>query len=146
MLRNAIHFTTGQRAFPAFALLNQPFGELEERALPFLAVDAFSAEMTSTEDVFGWFFVLRDWKPGSAATSVFLVPELTSDPSARQDREIDRQQSYGEFICVNSCLSAMVNARRCSTTAPVTRQINRSARNLHEQVAKYRENRGGVPT
>lgn len=73
MLRNAIQFTTEQRAFSAYGLLNQPFEKLKERELSYLAVDAFSAEMTSTEDVLGWLFVLRDWKPDSAATSLFVL-------------------------------------------------------------------------
>lgn len=73
MLRNAVRFMTGQRAFAAYRLLNQPFHALKEETLGFLAVDAFVAEMTSTEDVLGWLLVLKDWKPGTAEASLFIL-------------------------------------------------------------------------
>lgn len=64
ILRNAVYFTTAQRAFSANLILAQPLDHLDSRLLAFLAVEAFCAEMTATEDVLGWIFVLRDWAPG----------------------------------------------------------------------------------
>lgn len=64
ILRNAVHFATAQRAFTAYAILANPLDQLSEATLAFLSVNAFTAEMTSTEDVLGWLFALRDWKPG----------------------------------------------------------------------------------
>lgn len=51
MLRNAVQFTTAQRAFSADLLLRQLLTELDERTVRFEAVDAFCAEITATEDV-----------------------------------------------------------------------------------------------
>lgn len=90
ILRNAVYFASEQRAFGAYSLINQPFKRLKEKDLGYLAVDAFKAEMTSTEDVLGWLFVLRDWRPGSAETSLFVlldkvrvgVPPWTEDAAA----------------------------------------------------------------
>lgn len=39
----------------------------------FLAVDAFSAEMTSTEDLLGWLFVLNEWRPGEAQNCLLAL-------------------------------------------------------------------------
>lgn len=64
ILRNAVYFTTAQRAFSASLILAQPLDHLDSRLLAFLAVEAFCAEMTATEDVLGWIFVLKDWAPG----------------------------------------------------------------------------------
>lgn len=86
ILRNAVYFTTAQRAFSANLILAQPLDHLDSRLLAFLAVEAFCAEMTATEDVLGWMFVLKDWAPG--------------DPSKCLLRQLDRvnvgRSPYGE--------------------------------------------------
>lgn len=64
ILRNAVFFATAQRAFAAYRILTQPPDSAQPEILAFLAVDAFMAEMTSTEDLLGWLFVLQEWRPG----------------------------------------------------------------------------------
>lgn len=73
ILRNAILFTTAQRAFSARLLLQLPLDRFDALHLSFAAVDAFCAEMTASEDVLGWLFVFKGWKPGTAKDSVFAL-------------------------------------------------------------------------
>ena len=55
ILRNTVHFATAQRAFSAYTILANALEQLQDETLAFLAINAFAAEMTSTEDVLGWF-------------------------------------------------------------------------------------------
>lgn len=64
ILRNAARFATAQRAYGAYSILSKPLDTLGDEILAFLAVNAFQAEMSSTGDVLGWLFVLREWRPG----------------------------------------------------------------------------------
>lgn len=74
ILRNAFRFATAQRAFIAYNILRQPLEHLNQEALAFFATEAYMAEMTSTEDMLGWLFVLREWRPGEVGFS--LLPLL----------------------------------------------------------------------
>jgi hypothetical protein len=67
ILRNAVHFTTAQRAFAAYGLLSHPLDRLQKDSLAFLAISAFTGWMTSMEDVLGWLLVLKEWKPGDVS-------------------------------------------------------------------------------
>ena len=74
ILRNAVYFATAQRASVGYRILDRlvdPTDEPSSDLLSFLAVDAFTAEMSSTEDLLGWLFVLRDWQPGDPRKSLF---------------------------------------------------------------------------
>ena len=65
ILRNAVEFTTAQRAFTAYGILSQIEEATSSETLAFLAINAFMAEMTSSEDMLGWLFVLKEWQPGT---------------------------------------------------------------------------------
>ena len=74
ILRNAVTFATAQRASAGYGILNRlvdPTDPPSSEVLAFLAVDAFAAEMTSTEDILGWLFVLSEWEPGNPRNSLF---------------------------------------------------------------------------
>lgn len=65
ILKNVVAFTTAQRAFTAHGILWQVDQTSDSGTLAFLAINAFTADMTSTEDVLGWLFVLNEWQPGT---------------------------------------------------------------------------------
>lgn len=73
ILRNAIVFTTAQRAFTAERLRREPLDQLDRYVRAFLAVDAFTQFVLSLEDGLGWFFVLRDWQPGTVEGGLFAL-------------------------------------------------------------------------
>ena len=50
VLRNAVHFSTAQRAYSAQLILQQPLN-VNQQTLNFLVVKAFEEFMTSTEDL-----------------------------------------------------------------------------------------------
>lgn len=83
VLRNALMFTTAQRAYVADSLLHQPFDQMPENVIAFLTLEAFGAEMTAMEDTLGWLFALRDWRPGTAASC--LMANLDSIQVGRGD-------------------------------------------------------------
>lgn len=72
ILRNAVYFSTAQRAYLAQEVLQQPMG-VNQQILAFLVLRAFGEFMTSTEDMVGWLFVLNEWQPGNAEYSLFLL-------------------------------------------------------------------------
>ena len=72
ILRNAVFFSTAQRAYSAQLILRQPLG-VNQRELSFLLIRAFEEFMTSTEDMIAWLFVLEGWQPGNAEFSLFLL-------------------------------------------------------------------------
>ena len=73
ILRNAIVFTTAQRAFTAERLRREPLDQLDKYVQAFLAVDAFTQYVLSLEDALGWLFVLRDWQPGTVEGGFFAL-------------------------------------------------------------------------
>jgi hypothetical protein len=73
ILRNAVRFSTTQRAYSADALNRVSLDKLNDQGLAFAAVDAYCAEMTTAEDILGWLFVLKDWKPGTPEGSLFAL-------------------------------------------------------------------------
>jgi hypothetical protein len=72
VLRNAIYFSTEERAYSAQLMLQQPLN-VNQRAIDFLVIKAFEEFMTSTEDLIGWLFILQEWQPGKAEYSLFLL-------------------------------------------------------------------------
>lgn len=72
ILRNAVYFSTAERAYSAELILKQPMN-VNQLVLDFLAVRAFEEFMTSTEDLIGWFFALQEWKPGNAEYSLYIL-------------------------------------------------------------------------
>jgi len=72
VLRNAVYFSTAQRAYSAQLVLQQPL-DVNQRAVDFLVIKAYEEFMTSTEDLIGWFFALQEWQPGNAEYSLFLL-------------------------------------------------------------------------
>jgi hypothetical protein len=83
VLRNALTFTTAQRAYVADSLLHQPLDQMPENVIAFLTLEAFGAEMTAMEDTLSWLFALRDWRPGTAASC--LIANLDSIQVGRGD-------------------------------------------------------------
>ena len=62
MLRNAVVFTTAQRATAADRLLIALQAQDDELERAFLAVDALQQMIQTSEDTLGWMFVLHGWK------------------------------------------------------------------------------------
>ena len=77
ILRNAVHFSTAERAYSAQLILQQPLN-VNQRTLDFLVIRAFEEFMTSTEDLVGWLFALEKWQPGNAEFCLFyLLDKIT---------------------------------------------------------------------
>jgi hypothetical protein len=72
VLRNAVYFSTAERAYSAQLLLQQPLN-VNQRELDFLVINAFEAFMISTEDLLGWLFTLQEWQPGNAEYCLFCL-------------------------------------------------------------------------
>jgi hypothetical protein len=72
VLRNAVYFSTAERAYSAELVLKEPL-KANQQTLNFMVVRAFEEFMTSTEDLLGWLFVLKEWKPGEAQHSLFIL-------------------------------------------------------------------------
>ena len=90
ILRNAVGFSTKQRAFQAQSLLSPDLEQFNEEGLSYAAVNAYCAEMTAAEDVLGWMFALRDWRPGTSEASLFAQlgkVEVGRDPYTEKAAE-----------------------------------------------------------
>ena len=72
ILRNAVYFTTPQRAYSAELILQQPLN-ITNRLLAFSVIRAFEEFMTATEDMIGWLFVLDEWRPGNVDSCLLLL-------------------------------------------------------------------------
>jgi hypothetical protein len=72
VLRNAVYFSTAERVYAAQLILQQPL-KVTQTTLNFLVVKAFEEFMTATEDMIGWLFALKEWQPGNAEFSLFLL-------------------------------------------------------------------------
>ena len=72
IIRNAVYFSTAERVYSAELVLKEPLN-VNQRTLDFMVVRAFEEFMTSTEDLLGWLFALREWKPGEAEHSLFIL-------------------------------------------------------------------------
>lgn len=72
VLRNAVYFSTAERAYSAQLVLQQPLN-VNQRAVDFLVIKAYEEFMTSTEDLIGWLFTLEKWQPGNAEFCLFLL-------------------------------------------------------------------------
>jgi hypothetical protein len=72
VLRNAVYFSTAERSYSANLILEQNLG-VQKMVLRFLVIKAFEEFMTTTEDMVGWLFALKEWQPGNAKFSLFLL-------------------------------------------------------------------------
>lgn len=72
VLRNAVYFSTAERAYSAQLVLQQPIN-VNQRAVDFLVIKAYEEFMTSTEDLIGWLFTLEKWQPGNAEFCLFIL-------------------------------------------------------------------------
>ena len=72
VLRNAVYFSTAERAYSAQLMLQQPLN-VNQRTVDFLVIKAYEEFMTSTEDLLGWLFTLEKWQPGNAEFCLFLL-------------------------------------------------------------------------
>ena len=88
ILRNAVQFSTPQRAWRALETLHQSsFQHLDKKQRAMLAFEGFQAMMVSLEDLQAWLFVLRDWQPGTSKRSLF--PLLDKVQAERQLSDAD---------------------------------------------------------
>jgi hypothetical protein len=72
IIRNAVYFSTAERAYSAELVLKEPM-DVNQRKIDFMVIRAFEEFMTSTEDLLGWLFALQEWKPGKAENSLFIL-------------------------------------------------------------------------
>lgn len=72
VLRNAVYFSTAERAYSAQLVLQQ-LPNVNQRVVDFLVIKAYEEFITSTEDLIGWLFTLKEWQPGNAEYSLFLL-------------------------------------------------------------------------
>ena len=72
ILRNTLYFSTAERAYSAELVLKESLN-INQRTLDFMVVRAFEEFMTSSEDLLGWLFALREWQPGKAEHSLFIL-------------------------------------------------------------------------
>jgi hypothetical protein len=72
IIRNAIYFSTAERAYSAEVVLKESLN-VNQLTLDFMVVRAFEEFMTSTEDLLGWLFALQEWQPGKAEYSLFIL-------------------------------------------------------------------------
>jgi hypothetical protein len=72
ILRNTVYFSTAERAYSAELVLKESLN-INQRTLDFMVVRAFEEFMTSSEDLLGWLFALREWQPGEAEHSLFVL-------------------------------------------------------------------------
>ena len=75
VLRNAVYFSTAERAYSAQLLLQQTL-DVNQRAVDFLVIKAYEEFMTSTEDLIGWLFTLEKWQPGKAEFCLFILLDM----------------------------------------------------------------------
>jgi hypothetical protein len=91
VLRNAVTFVTKWRAFSAQEIMRSPDLEsYNSEGLSCAVLNAFSAEMTASEDFLGWMFVFRDWKPGTPDGSLLALHSkvrVGQDPYSEKDAE-----------------------------------------------------------
>lgn len=85
ILRNAVYFSTAQRAYSAQLILQQPLN-VSQQTLNFLVVKAFEEFMTSTEDLLAWLFTLEKWQPGNVELSLFnLLDKIKVGKKVREE-------------------------------------------------------------
>lgn len=92
ILRNAVYFSTAKRAHSAQLILQKPLG-VSQQEMSFLVLEAFEKFMTSTEDLLGWLFVLEEWQPGSADTSLFLLLDRIKVGEKREREGVDHTEA-----------------------------------------------------
>ena len=98
ILRNAVQFSTPQRAWRTLETLGQPsFQHLGNRQRAMLALEGFQAMMVSLEDLQAWLFVLRDWQPGTSQGSLFALLDRVQVGRQRGDADW-REEAALEFL------------------------------------------------
>lgn len=90
VLRNAVYFSTAERAYSANLILEQNLG-VNIMVLRFLAIKAFEEFVTTTEDMTGWLFALKEWQPGNAEFSLCIL--LNRIQVGREDYEENKAVS-----------------------------------------------------
>jgi hypothetical protein len=95
ILRNAVAYSTTQRAVMAGLILDQPLEELasEPLNLGLLVTEAFAAQMAATEDTLGWLLVLERWAPGDARRSLFPLLNSVEVDRGEEDRLLKKLET-----------------------------------------------------
>lgn len=91
ILRNAVYFSTAQRAHSAELILQRPLGA-NQQMLAFLLLLAYEKFMTSAEDMVGWLFALHEWRPGNAKFSLFILLDHIRVGERSERRGIDHTE------------------------------------------------------
>jgi len=97
VLRNAVYFSTAERAYSAQLVLQQPLN-VNQPEVDFLVIKAFEEFMTSTEDLIGWLFTLEKWQPGNAEFCLFLLLDKTKvgQGDYREERAVSLLEGLNE--------------------------------------------------
>ena len=93
VLRNAVIFTTAQRAYAAKRILKEPLDHLDDFGRAFLSVDSFAQFVVSTEDYVGWLDVLCSWEPGTAHHSLYALLDNVNVVKSTESHLLDRLKS-----------------------------------------------------
>jgi len=73
VLRNAVRFSTAQRAFAASMVMERAGQDITPQEAAYLCIEGLSHFVTATEDLLGWAQVLRQWKPEEPAKQLFSL-------------------------------------------------------------------------
>ncbi|MBE9512972.1 MAG: hypothetical protein IMY77_02810 [Chloroflexi bacterium] len=131
ILRNAVYFSTAQRAYSAQLILQQPLN-MNNQTLAFSVIRAFEEFMTSTEDLIGWLFVLEQWQPGKVEFSLINLLDkievgrtknkkdytearavsLLSSIDAEGFRELIHVPEYDELVASGKSIELVNNIKR----------------------------------
>ncbi|MDD5605504.1 MAG: hypothetical protein WC231_01315 [Dehalococcoidales bacterium] len=97
VLRNAVYFSTAERAYSTQLVLKQPLN-VNQRVVDFLVVKAYEEFMTSTEDLLGWLFTLEKWQPGNAEFCLFLLLDKikVGQGDYKEERAVSLLESLNE--------------------------------------------------
>ena len=73
VLRNAVRFSTAQRAFAASMVMEKVGQGVTSEEAAYLCIEGLSHFVTATEDLLGWAQVLRQWKPEEPSKQLFTL-------------------------------------------------------------------------
>lgn len=73
VLRNAVRFSTAQRAFAASMVMERVGQDITPQETAYLSIEGLSHFVTATEDLLGWAQVLRQWKPEEPGRQLFTL-------------------------------------------------------------------------
>lgn len=81
VLRNAVRFSTSQRAFVARMIIERSAEATTCEDISYLVIEGLSNFVTASEDLLGWLLVLKKWDPENANTQLFvLLDKVTLHP------------------------------------------------------------------